>query len=101
MEKSGCDRLFIHLEIRKDDRHTERMDNVRFPGFSLLVFMGIIRKLICLLDHAQIIGRMVLSDAGNKIPVKNIRTCEISRRFQLAFDRFQFVFFHKISHLHF
>ena len=77
------------------------MDNVRFSGFSLLVFMGIIRKLICLLDHAQIIGRMVLSDVGNKIPVKNIRTCEISRRFQLAFDRFQFVFFHKISHLHF
>ena len=101
MEKSGCDRLFIHLEIRKDDRNTERMDNIRFSGFSPLVFVRIIGKLICFFDHAQIIGRMVLSDAGNKIPVKNIRTCEISRRFQLAFDRFQFVFFHNISHLHF
>ena len=30
-EKSGCDRLFIHLEIHEDNRHTERMDDIEVP----------------------------------------------------------------------
>ena len=29
MQKSCRDRLFIHLQIGKDDRHTERVDDIR------------------------------------------------------------------------
>ena len=31
MQKSGCDRLLIQFQIGKDDRHTERMNDIRLP----------------------------------------------------------------------
>ena len=30
MKQSGYDSLFIQLQIRQNDRHTERMDDIRF-----------------------------------------------------------------------
>ena len=59
MKDGSLDGLLIHLQIRQYDGHAQRMDNVRLPGFALLLLMGLGRHLVCLLNHADIIGRVI------------------------------------------
>ena len=65
VEESRRDGLLIHLQVRQDNGHPQRMDDVRLPGFAALVAVGLLRRLIGLPDHAHVRGRMVLTDTGN------------------------------------
>ncbi len=67
MQKSRCNRLLIHLEIRQDDGDTKRMDDVRLTRFSLLILMLLRRYPISLLDHRKVIRWMITLDRFNQI----------------------------------
>ena len=62
MQKSRGDRFLIHLEIGENDRNTKRVNDVWFTRFTLLILMLLLRYLVGLLDHAEIIGWMVCPD---------------------------------------
>ena len=62
MQHPRHDRLFIHLQIRKDDPHPERMDDIRFARFSRLPVVRFRRCLICFFDHGNIRRRMIFPD---------------------------------------
>ena len=61
MKHSCHDRFFIHLQICKNDRHPERMDDIRLSGFTELILMRFFAYLIGLLDHRNIRRRVILT----------------------------------------
>ena len=54
MKKAGRDRLTVQLQIREDDRDAERMDDIRFAGFPLLILMRLTGDLIRVLDQRHV-----------------------------------------------
>ena len=66
MEHSCHDRLLIHLQIRQNDPHPERMNDIRLSGLADLLFMCLSGKLIRLLDERNICGWMILSYPCNQ-----------------------------------
>ena len=61
VQKSRHDRLLIQLQIRQDNRHAQRMDDVRLAGFTHLSLMGVICQPIRFFNHGNIIRRMILA----------------------------------------
>ena len=51
MQKSRSDRLFVELQIRQNDRHAQRMNNIWLTRLPLLILMCLIRRLIGFLDQ--------------------------------------------------
>ena len=66
VQKSRGDGFLIHLEIGENDSNTKRVNDVRFTRFTLLILMLLLRYLVGLLDHAEIIGWMVCPDGLNQ-----------------------------------
>ena len=65
--KDSCrNRLFIHLQICKNNRYPQRMNDVGFPRLSELSFMCILSYAICLFNHGNIGGWMVFTYAFNQ-----------------------------------
>ena len=60
------------------------MNDIGFSGFAQLPIMRIIRYLIGLLDHGNIIRRMVFPDMVYKAMVKILRTAVLSDAFNLT-----------------
>ena len=49
------DRLLVQLQIRQNNGHAERMDNIRLAGFPHLALMRFPGQIICLFDQGDII----------------------------------------------
>ena len=81
VEHPRHDGLFIHLKVRQDDPHPERMDDIRLPGFPHLVLVSFLSDPICLLYHRDIRRRMVFPHAGDKRLIELLRVLIIFRRF--------------------
>ena len=69
MKEPRRDGFLIHLEVRQDDGHAERMNDIRLSRLSKLFPMRFGRSQISLVDQTDIIGRMVFMHAFNQIPV--------------------------------
>ena len=55
MQESRFDGLLIQLQIRQNDRHAERMNDVGLSGFAHLPLMGFRGDQIGLFDHGDIV----------------------------------------------
>ena len=77
MQQPGHDRLLVQLQIRKNNRHAKRMDDIWLTGFALLALMGLIGYPVSLFYHRNIIGRMVFPDTCNQLLIQLIRTRKI------------------------
>ena len=61
VEESRGDRLPVHLQIRKNDGNTNRVDDIGLTRLSLLILVLLFRDLIGLLDHGEVFGGTILS----------------------------------------
>ena len=95
--KKACHYGFlIQLKIRKDDCNTERMNDIRFTGFTFLILMCLTGHFIGLFDHGNICRRMIFLHAFYKLLIKNLRACKIMHGFHRRIclpDRLSFFFF--------
>ena len=69
MEKAGSYCFLVKLEFSKNNRNAQRMNDIRFTRFSALILMLAFRNIVCLFDHAQIVGRMIFKHKFNKLPI--------------------------------
>ena len=82
MQDAGRDRLLVHLQVGQYDADAKRMDDIRFSGFPHLPVVGLIGDAVSLLDHRQIIGRMISEDSFFQFFIEIFRRSKISRRGQ-------------------
>ena len=61
------DGLLIQLQIRQNDSHIQRMDDIGFPGLPELVLVSLAGNLIGFLDHRDIITGMIFLHTLNKL----------------------------------
>ena len=54
VQKPRNNRLLIHLQIRKNNCHIQRMDDIGFPGLPRLPLVCLRRYLVRLSDQADI-----------------------------------------------
>ena len=47
MKKSADNRLLVHIQLCQNDCHTDRVNQIWFPGFSFLILMCFFGKFIC------------------------------------------------------
>ena len=85
MEDAGDDGFLVQFQIRQNDGHTQRMDNVRFSRFSYLAFVSLRCNLICFFYHMDAVGRVIVFHAGNQFPVQYLRAGEIFHGFHTFF----------------
>ena len=77
VEKPGRDGLLVQLQLRENDRHAKRVDDIRLPGFSLLILVGFSGQLIGFPDYRKVRGRMVLQNVFLEHAVELLRAHEI------------------------
>ncbi len=74
VQKPGCDRFLVHLQIRQNNGNVQRMNDVRLTALTLLPLVRLIGQLISLLDHGKIFARVISAHANQQIPIKLLRT---------------------------
>ncbi len=77
MQQSRGNGLLIHFKICQNDRHIQRMNNVGFPGLSLLRLVCLCGKRVCPFDKRDIIGRMISADAFDQIFIQDLRAQKV------------------------
>ena len=96
MKKTCHNGLLIQLKIRKDDRYTERMNDIGLTGFTFLILMCLTGHFIGLFNHGNICRRMIFLHAFYQLLIKNLRACKIMHGFYRRIclpGRFHFFFF--------
>ena len=74
MQKSRHDRFLIQLQIRKNDCDAKRMNNVWLSRFTYLSLMGALCNPIGLLNHRNIVRRVIFAHPFDQILIKLFRT---------------------------
>ena len=59
MKKASHNTLLVQLQIRQNDCHTERVNDIRLTGLTKLPFMRLVSNMISLFYHGNVRGRMV------------------------------------------
>ena len=93
MQKTCDNRFFVKLQIRKDNRYTQRMHNIWLPRLAHLIFVRFACCSICLINHTDIIGRMVFMHTLDKPLKKCIRSLKF-------LDILYFTLIHSARRLH-
>ena len=57
MKKTCHYGLLIQLKIRKDNCNTERMNDIRFTGFTFLILMCLAGHFKSLVEQSELLGR--------------------------------------------
>ena len=73
VQKSGLNSLLIQFQIRKNDGHAQRVDDIGFAGFAHLSLVCLRGHLIRFFNHGDIIRWMVSAHPGNEILVQLFR----------------------------
>ena len=92
VQEAGSNALLIQLQLRKDDRHAERMDNVRLPGLSFLFPVSLSGSLVCFSDHIEIGRGMIFPHASQELLIELLRRDEVIHGTQTGIDFSNFLF---------
>ena len=79
MQKSRNDGLLIQLQISQYNRHIQRVDDIGLTGFPELVLMCLSCRPVCLLDHGNVVARMIFPHTLNKLLIQVIGISEFLR----------------------
>ena len=93
VEKSCHNGLFVKLQIGQNQGHTQRMNDIRLPGFAELALMSLPGNPICFFYHRNICGRMIFFHTVNQFIIQNIRTGKIRHGFYIGIRFFYFISF--------
>ena len=96
VKQPGLDGFLVHLQIRQDDRYAQRMDDVGLPRLALLLPVRLLGDAVRLLDHRNVIRRMIFANRRDQILVELLGAGKVRRRFQF---NIQFFFCHLIRHV--
>ena len=55
MQQTCHDSFFIHFQLRQNDRHIQRMNDIRFSRLAHLACMGLIRNPVSFLHHRYVL----------------------------------------------
>ena len=77
MKKARCNTFLIKLQICQNNTNAKRMNDIRFSGFTDLIFMGGLRHLICFFNHGKICGRMIFLHTFYQFLIQLIGTGKI------------------------
>ena len=92
MEQSGHDGLLVKLQLRKNNGHTERMNNISLAGFAHLSLVGIVRDPEGFLDHGYIIRRVIFAHTTDQLLVKDLGADKIVHFSDVLGSRHHFLF---------
>ena len=79
MEHTGHDRFFIQLQLCQNNADTHRVNDIWLSWLSELPIMRFVSNPVCLFDHRDIIGWMILSDHFDQLFIQHLRLCKIFR----------------------
>ena len=77
VEDARHNRLLVHLQLRQNDSHRKRMDDVRLAALSLLVSVGIQSKAVRPFDDGEIRRRTIKPYRLNQFVVQLLRIRKI------------------------
>ena len=77
VQKTRNDGFLVQLQVRQDNGHTERVDDIGLSGFSFLILVGLLCGKVGLFDHGDICRRVIFSDAFYQLLIKLIRAGKI------------------------
>ena len=73
MQKSCRDGLLIHFQVSQNNGYIQRMNDVGLSALTLLAFMCLSCKLVRLLNHGNIITRMIFAYTNQKVLIQFLR----------------------------
>ena len=77
MKQTCRDRLLIKLQLCQNDRHAQRMHNIRLTGFARLSLMCIPCHMIRLFNKRNICGRVIFAHTGDQLMIQILRTLKL------------------------
>ena len=84
VQKSRDDTLLVELQVRENNRDTERVDDVGLAGLPLLVHMRVFRGHIGAMNERGVIGGMIALDGCDQLLIEYVRVCKFCRFFQFS-----------------
>ena len=74
----ASDRLFVQLQIRQNDRHAQRMNDIWLTGLALLALVGLIGRPVGLSRSVEISSDgWYFADSCNQLLIQLIRAGKI------------------------